>query len=378
MTADSSQSLPPPPFLQREATGQLEDIHACVERVVSSGRFLFGDELEAFESALSQDLGVRFASGCGSGTDAIHLALLALGIGPGSKVVTQSHSSPFTVNAIWSSGARPVLIDSSPDDFGMSLEALHAALTEGADAIVVVHLYGHPVRISEICELAARFDVPVVEDCAQSHGAREGDRCVGTIGRVGCFSFYPTKNLGALGDGGAVVTDDASIDERVRLFRNGGLTSPGIHAGRGITSRLNEVQAAVLRLRLGALSAANERRREHARAYRSGLCGVQLPGLREGCTWAPHQFVIRHDNRDELRAAAAAGGVPLQVHYPLPIHLQDGYRMDEYPRGSLPMAERLAAEVLSLPTHPLMTDDERAAVVAAVNDAAAVLSEGVV
>lgn len=370
MPADSSPHHLPP-FLRREAVRQLPAIQECVARVVRSGRFLFGDELVAFEARLAGDTGRAFAAGCGSGTDAIELALRAVGVAPGGRVITQSHSSPFTVNAIWACGARPVLVDSSEDDFGMDLDALRAALRAGAQAVVPVHLYGHPVRIRAVAALAREHGVPVVEDCAQAHGALDGGRPAGGFGEAAAFSFYPTKNLGALGDGGAVVTDDAAVDARVRLLRNGGLVAPGVHGGRGITSRMNEVQAAVLRLRLGELAAGNRRRREHAAAYLASLRGVRLPVQRAGCTWAPHQFVVRHGDRETVRAAAAARGVPLQVHYPLPIHLQDGFRMAEHPPGSLPVAERLAATVLSLPTHPDMTDIERTHVADVLNAAVA-------
>jgi aminotransferase EvaB len=374
MPATSSPTHELPPYLRREAERQLPEIHAAVDRVARSGRFLFGAELAAFERELAAAQGCRYAAGCATGTDALELALRALGIGSGQRVITQSHGSPFTALAIWAAGAEPVFVDSSADDFGMDLDALARALRAGAHAVMPVHLYGQPTRIAEIVAMATSHGVPVVEDCAQAQGAAVGARLVGTFGAVGCFSFYPTKNVGALGDGGAVVTDDPAVDARVRSLRNGGLAAPGVHRERGVTSRLSELQAAVLRLRLGELDAGNARRRGHATAYARGLAtsAVTLPVQRPGTTWAPHQFVVRHARREAVRAAAARLGVSLQVHYPLPVHLQQGFELAAYPRGSLPVAEQLAAEVISLPTHPDMTDDERSAVVAAVHAATAI------
>ncbi|MCA8952721.1 MAG: DegT/DnrJ/EryC1/StrS family aminotransferase [Planctomycetes bacterium] len=375
MLANSSTTPHLPPFLRREAERQLPQIQEAVARVVRSGRFLFGDELSAFEREMAAMHGggeLRCAA-CGSGTEAIELALRALGVGAGGRVVTQSHSSPFTALAIWAAGARPVFVDSSADDFGIDLGALERALADGADAVIAVHLYGQPVRIREVAALAARHGVPLIEDCAQAQGAASEGQLVGTFGIAGCFSFYPTKNVGALGDGGAVITRDGELDARLRRLRNGGLVAPGVHDGRGITSRLGELQAAVLRLRLAELDAGNARRREHARAYRADLdASCLVPAVeRAGSSWAPHQFVVRHRARDALLAGAERLGVPLQVHYPLPIHRQRGFELDAYPLGSLPVAERLAAEVVSLPTHPEMTDDERLTVITAVNTAAA-------
>lgn len=332
---------------------------------------MFGAELQAFESELARSFDLPFAVGVGSGTDALHLALRALGIGPGDEVITQSHSSPFTAIAIHQSGARPVYVESCEDDFGLDPSAVARALTPRTKAILPVHLYGHPVRIEAIRALADGVGLPVIEDCAQAQGATSGGRPVGTFGAIGCLSFYPTKNLAALGDGGAIVTRDRALAERVRQLGNGGLLAPGIHAEAGITSRLDELQAGVLRLRLAGLAADNDARRRHAEAYGRGLHGVTLPTQRAGCCWAPHQYVIRHPARDNLRTQLAEAGKPLLVHYPLPIHLQRGFEQPSCPAGSLPTAERLAAEVLSLPTHPELRDDERAELIQLVNAAVA-------
>jgi dTDP-4-amino-4,6-dideoxygalactose transaminase len=368
--SDTSPQPLPPPYLRREAERQLPEIEAAVRRVCASGCFLFGAELAGFEAELAAAQGRAHAVGVGSGTDALHLALRALGIGPGDEVITQTHSSPFTVTAIHMVGAQPVLVESSEDDFGMDPEAARRAITKQTRAILPVHLYGQPVRIAEIAELAKDAGLHLVEDCAQAQGACAGGRLVGTFGELACFSFYPTKNLGSLGDGGAVVTDSAALAQRVRSLRNGGLVAPGLHAERGVTSRLNEVQAAVLRLRLRELERGNDARRAHAEAWRRELRGVVTPTERAGTQWAPHYYVIRHPQRDAIRAAAARAGFALLVHYPLPIHLQQGFRSPRYPEGSFPVAERLAAEVLSLPTHPDLTAEERARIAAVATRAA--------
>ncbi len=367
MSKRESQPLPLPPYLKREAIRELPELQAAVERVVRSGRFLFGQELEQFEGALAASVGCSHGVGVGTGTDAIQVALRALDVGPGHEVITQSHSSPFTAIAIYEAGARPVYVESSEDDFGMDPDAMARAITGATKAILAVHLYGHPVRIEAILELANQAGVPVIEDCAQAQGATVAGHAVGSFGKIGCFSFYPTKNLGALGDSGAMVTDDANLAARARRLRNGGLSAHGVHAERGLTSRMDEIQAAILRNRLSRLDSANAARRDHATAYAHGLRGVRIPTVRAGCIPAPHQYVIRHPERDAMRHALAEQGLPLLVHYPLPIHLQRGFECEFTPLSSLPIAERLAAEVLSLPTHPEVTERERNGIITAIN-----------
>lgn len=367
MSNPESVNLLPPPYLRREAERMLPAMQAAVERVVRSGRFLFGPELERFERRFAKATSREHGIGVGTGTDAIQLALRALDVGCGDEVITQSHSSPFTAIAIHEVGATPVYVDSDERDFGIDVDAARAAVTTRTKAIVVVHMYGHPARVDEVLAFAQPLGIHVVEDCAQAQGATLFDRPVGSFGIFGCFSFYPTKNLGALGDSGGLVTDDAGLAARARRLRNGGLESHGVHAERGITSRMDEIQAAILTLRLEQLEAANDQRRAHAEAYTLGLTGVRLPELRRECRWAPHQFVIRDGDRDGLRAKLEARGVPTLVHYPLPIHLQRGFETPAAPTGSLPVAERMAAEVLSLPTHPDLLDAERDEIVRAVN-----------
>lgn len=373
MSSDSKSTHPGPPWLAREANAQFAHLQEAFERVVRSGRFLFGAELEGFEHELALSVTSAHAVGVGSGTDALELALRALDVGPGDEVITQAHSSPFTTIAIHAVGARPVYVDSSEDDFGMDPEELARSITTASRAVLPVHLYGQPVCIEEIVEVARRASLHVVEDCAQAQGATVSGKPVGRFGTLGCFSFYPTKNLGSLGDGGAVVTDDAQLARRVRSLRNGGLVAHGIHGERGVTSRLSELQAAFLRVRLRELEPANEARREHARAYARSLTDVHLPIERPGSRWAPHQYVVRHPRRDAIRVRLAERGIPLLVHYPRPVHLQGGFEDERFPAGSLPRAERLAAEVLSLPTHPFLFEEEREHIVESLGEVVATL-----
>jgi len=351
--------------LAREYRQLRAEIDGALDRVLESGHFVLDTEVEAFEEEFAGALGCASAVGVNSGTDALTIALDAVGVGAGGEVVTVSHSFVSTATAIVNNGASPVFVDIDPDTYCMDTARLEAAVTEDTAAIVPVHLYGHPVEMEPVVAVARAHDVPVVEDACQAHLARCGDRAVGTIGAVGCFSFYPTKNLGAYGDGGAIVTDDPDIAAHARAARNVG--RPGEHRDLvGMNSRLDELQAAILREKLPYVEEWNERRREIAARYTDALAdtGLVLPDERDDVTHAYHLYVVRTGNRRAFRDHLESGGVRTLVHYPVPIHRQSAYRA--FSNRPLPVTERVTDEIVSLPIHPWLHDEEVTAVIEAV------------
>ncbi|HEV2852098.1 MAG TPA: DegT/DnrJ/EryC1/StrS family aminotransferase [Thermoanaerobaculia bacterium] len=349
------------------------ELEAAAKRVLHSGWYILGPELEAFEQAFAAYHGVSHAVGVANGTDAIELALRALGIGPGDEVITVAHTAVATVCAVERTGATPVLVDIDEATCTLDSAAAAAAVTPRTKAIVPVHLYGHPADMEALTELAARHGLAVVEDCAQAHGARIEGRLAGTIGHLGAFSFYPTKNLGAYGDGGAVITGDAALAERVRRLRNYGQEDRYHHAERGQNSRLDEMQAALLRVKLAHLDGHNAIRRRLAGEYSWRLTGVTTPSCRAGVEPVFHLYVVRHPQRDPLMKALGARGIGTLIHYPVPVHLQKGYRDLGYAPGSLPVTERTADEILSLPLYVGLTPEAVASVSDAVNECARLL-----
>ncbi len=334
-----------------------DEIDAALRRVLDSGRYVLGAEVAAFETEFADYLGGGHAVGVGSGTEALHLALAALGVGPGDEVITVSHTSVATVAAIELAGAVPVLVDVEPGTFTIDPARVEAALSPQTKAVVAVHLYGHPAELDALSELCRRKTVKLVEDCAQSSGARWKGRRAGTFGDAAAFSFYPTKNLGALGDGGAVFFNDKSAAGKARQLREYGWTKERLSAIPGLNSRLDELQAAVLRVKLKSLDADNARRRALAAVYRGALKGFPgLPVERAGCEPVYHLFVVTHPERDALKAFLHARGVETLIHYPTPIHLQPAYRGRIPVRGPMTLTERAAREVLSLPMYPELSE----------------------
>lgn len=356
-----------PPFdLTRQYANLKGEIDAAIARVLESGHFILGEEVAAFEREFAAACGVAYAVGVGSGTEALHLALSACGIGPGDEVITVSHTAVATVAAVELVGARPVLVDIDPVRYTMDPARLEGAITSRTRAIVPVHLYGCPADLAPILEVAQRHDLVVVEDCAQAHGALYQGRPVGSWGHIAAFSFYPTKNLGAYGDGGAVVTNDATLAERARLLREYGWAERYVSHVKGLNSRLDELQAAVLRVKLRHLETWNERRRQIARLYTERLGDrdqtLVLPYEPKDVRHVYHLYVVRHSQRDALRAFLRERGIGTLVHYPMPVHLQPAYADLGYHAGSLPDSETIAREVLSLPLYPELRDDEVVAV----------------
>ncbi len=347
------------------------EIDAAIARVLNSGWYILGEEVETFEREFAAWLGITHAVGVANGTDAIELALRAAGIREGDKVATVSHTAVATVVAIRHCGALPVFVDVDPDYYTMSPYSLEAALDRVPDikAVVVVHLYGQMADMPAILESAKRHDLIVIEDCAQAHGAALDGRKAGTRGDFGCFSFYPTKNLGALGDGGAVVTDNAAAAERLSTLRQYGWDEMRSSQLEGVNSRLDELQAAVLRERLKHLDADNAARRRIAAAYRSGLqacSGIGLPPEREGCEHVYHQFVIRCKNRKTVAEGLAQSRIGCAVHYPQPVHRQPAYADARFTSVSLKHTEETVTGILSLPMYPELPLPDVDRVVAAI------------
>jgi dTDP-4-amino-4,6-dideoxygalactose transaminase len=349
--------------LARRWPAERDAVLAAVERIAAAGAYSLGEDLARFEEEFAAFCETGHCVGVANGTAAIELALRACGAGPGTEVVTVAHTFVATVEAIAATGATPVLVDIDPATRCMDPAALAAALGPATVAVVPVHLYGRPADMDAIAAACAPRGIAIVEDAAQAHGALLGDRRAGALGSAGCFSFYPTKNLGAMGDGGAVVTADAEVAAHVRSLRHHG-SSPGdanVHERQGGTERLDNLQAAVLRLRLAHLDADNDARRALAARYRERLAGLALalpPEDAPGMTSVHHLFVVESDHRDALRARLREQGIGAGVHYPTPVHLQPGWRHLGYGRGDLPACERAAARVLSLPLFPGMVLDE--------------------
>jgi dTDP-4-amino-4,6-dideoxygalactose transaminase len=342
------------------------DVRQAIGRVIDRGWFVLGPEVSAFEEEFAGAVGIAHAIGVGNGTDAIALTLRALSIGEGDEVITSPLSAAYSALAIIMAGARPVFADVDPLRATIDPERIAERVSSRTRAILPVHLYGQPADMAAIERVAARHGLAIVEDCCQAHLASSGGRSVGTFGVAGAFSFYPTKNLGALGDAGAVVTNDGALADRLRRLRNGGQSDRYHHLEPGINSRLDDLQAAVLRERLKWLPPWTARRRALAARYRARLEGAAaetLPERDPGHVY--HLFVVTSADRDALQAHLSANGVETLIHYPIPIPRQPalaGHRPDD-----CPVAARLCSAILSLPLHPALRDDEVDEIVAAVH-----------
>jgi dTDP-4-amino-4,6-dideoxygalactose transaminase len=349
------------PFLDlsRETTRFRPQIDEAIDRVLGSGRFILTAEDESFERAFAAYCETSEAVGVASGTDAITIALLAAGVRPGDEVITAANTCVPTIVGIERAGAVPVLADVEAISYTLDPEQVERRLTPRTKAILPVHLYGQTADVDALLELAEPRGLLVIEDCAQAHGARLRGRRAGSIGHAAAFSFYPTKNLGALGDGGAVVTSDGAIAERARLLRNYGERQRFEHVLRGLNSRLDALQAAVLGAKLPHLDDANARRRAHAALYDTELAGSGLatPVEADGREHVYHLYVVQADDRDGFRARLGAEGIGTAVHYPRPIHQQPAYTELDVP-GGFPVAERLTGRIASLPFSADHTDDE--------------------
>ena len=344
------------------------EIDDAIRRVRESAWYVLGPEVEAFEAQFAGWLGGRYGVGVASGTDAISLALTACGVGPGHEVITSPLTATFTALAIHRIGAKPVFADVEESTLTLSAASVAERITSSTRAVVPVHLYGNACDLAALQDVATSSRLAIVEDACQAHGARHEGARLGTFGAAGTFSFYPTKNLGALGDGGFVVTDDEEIAATVRRARNGGQSSRYVHEEAGINSRLDEIQAAVLRAKLPYLERWNRRRREIADRYDRAFEDTALRPItaRNRETSARHLYVARADDRDGLMERLGERGVGTLVHYPVPANLQPAFRHLEQGEGSCPVAEAAARNILSLPLSPDLTDDDADFVVDAV------------
>jgi dTDP-4-amino-4,6-dideoxygalactose transaminase len=356
-------------------TARQADIDAAIARVLDSGRYILGEEVASFEREFARYIGRKYCLGVASGTDALIGAVRALDPAAHDYVITASHTSVATVAAIELAGARPLLIDIGASSYALDPQELARVLERPPGriaAIILVHLYGHPADSAAILALARRHGVPVIEDCAQSHGAQLGSQRLGSLGELAAFSFYPTKNLAAIGDGGAILLDDPDRYERLKAYRQYGWKTRQVSDFPGVCSRLDELQAAILRVRLLRLDEDNTRRRQIGARYRQGLAGLSLgaPPIEPDALPVFHQYVVRTPQRDALRLALERRGVNSAIHYPVPVHLQPAYRgrLAIGPSG-LVRSERAALEVLSLPMYPQLSDTQVERVITAVRAA---------
>lgn len=363
-----------------------QEVSAAVDRVLESGHFVLGPELAAFEAEFAEYCGAQYAVGVNSGTSALHLALLAAGVGPGDEVITVPFTFVATAAAIGYTGARPVFVDIAADSFTMDASQVEAAITPQTKAILPVHLYGQATDLDPLRELAGRYGLVLIEDAAQAHRAEYKGQRVGSLGDMGCFSFYPGKNLGAYGEGGMVVTNNPEYARTVRVLRDWGQEQKYHHTLKGYNYRLEELQAAILRVKLRRLDAWTDARRSHAAQYDRLLAdafganghGVVAPREMAYARHVYHVYAIRTGEREAVQAALRERGIQTGIHYPIPVHLQPAYADLGYKPGDFPRAEQAAAEVLSLPMFPELTPAQVEAVVEAVKEVSGALPRPVI
>lgn len=345
------------------------EFEAKALEVLRSGWYVLGNEVSSFEAEFADYLGAKYCVGLASGLDALWIAFRILGIGKGDEVIVQGNTYIASVMGITINGATPVFVE--PDSyFNIDADKIEEKITDRTKAVLVVHLYGQASNMAPVAALCKKYNLRLVEDCAQSHGAKFGDRMTGTFGDIGCFSFYPSKNLGAFGDGGAIVTNDEKLADDVRVFRNYGSEKRYYNRVVGTNSRLDEMQAGLLRVRLSHMSELEEEKRRISMKYLRELdCArFTLPCIREGATHIWHQFVIRTQRRQELIDYLNEKGIGTIIHYPIPPHLSEAYAYLCIPRGSLPVTEEYADTVLSIPLYNGMTDAEQDYVIDAMNN----------
>ena len=344
----------------------------AITGVMERSYFILGENVREFEREFAEYCGTKHAVGVANGTDAIHLACKVLGIGPGDEVLTSTHTATFTALGISMTGATPTFADIEPDTGNIDPAKIEAAITKRTKAIMPVHLYGQMADMDLIMRIGRKHNIPVIEDAAQAHGATYKGKRAGSIGLLSAFSFYPTKNLGAYGDGGAITTDDDALAQALRELRNGGQRERYNHVRVGVCSRLDELQAAILRVKLPHLDAWDEARRENAYRYDRMLAAANIPvrtiAQRDDGQSAMHLYIIRveADKRDDLIAHLKASGVDAMIHYPIPVHLQEAYAHLKLKKGAFPEAERMASEIITLPMYPELSMDQARTVVEAI------------
>lgn len=335
------------------------EMMTAIEAVLHQGNYILGQQVEEFEKEFSEYINVKHTIGVNSGTDALFIAINALGIGLGDEVITVAHTFISTVDAITRNNATPILVDIDKDTFCMDAGKIESLITPRTKAILPVHLYGHPVDMEPILDLAHKYGLYVIEDASQAHGGLYKNKKIGGIGHLGCFSFYPVKNLGAYGDAGAVVTNDDSLEKKVRMIRNYGRSGRYEHDFVGINSRLDELQAAILRVKLHHLDSWIEKRRDIAKEYSNELEGLPiiLPAEKDYAKHAYHLYVIRSEEREKIVKGLEKENIPALIHYPVPVHKQKAYSQ-MLSSLSLPETELACSQILSLPMHPFLKSDD--------------------
>ena len=348
--------------LKRQYEDIKSEIAKPVEDVKLTGAFIMGKDVGLFEEEFAGYCGVKYGIGVNSGTDALFLACLACGIGQGDEVIVMPYTYIATTLAISMTGASPVFVDIEEKTYNIDISKIEKAITKKTKAILPVHLYGHPADMDPIMKIAKKHNLKVIEDCAQAHGALYKNKKVGSLGDIGCFSFYPTKNLGAFGDGGAVVTDSEEIKKKVLLLRDYGRKDRYEHILKGYNSRLDTLQAAILRVKLKHLDRWDERRRENAALYtklfKEKKTDIILPYEANYAKHVYHLYAVRVKDRKKVMEGLAAKEVRTLIHYPIPIHLQEAYKDLEYKKGDFPVSERCCEGILSLPMYPELKSDE--------------------
>ena len=332
-----------------------EEIRVAIEKVLTTTKFILGEEVRKFEEEFANFLQAKYCVGVNSGTDALYLALRACGIKKGDEVITVSHTFIGTVEPIGLVGATPVFVDVNPQTYNIYVNKIEPVITKNTRAIIVVHLYGQPADMGPIVATAKKYNLKVIEDCAQAHGAEYKDRKVGTFGDAGCFSFFPAKNLGAYGDGGAVVTNNEDIAIKVKMSRNHGRLKKYEHEFEGINSRLDDLQAAILRVKLKHLKKWTEKRIQKAKIYDELLknCNeIKTPEVLPYVKHVYHLYVIRVKNRDKIQQKLKEEGIATGIHYPIPLHLQPAYKYLGHKENDFPITEKVSKEILSLPIYP--------------------------
>ena len=346
-----------------------EEYNNAVINVLESGWYILGENVEKFESNFSQFIGSKYCVGVNSGLDALILAVRALNIGYGDEVIVPANTYIATVLGITENRATPVFVE--PDEYyNLDADKIEEKITNKTKAIMVVHLYGQAANMKKIQDIAAKYNLYLLEDCAQSHGAKFEGKTTGTFGDIGCFSFYPTKNLGAFGDGGAIVTNNEKIADKIRMLRNYGSRRKYYNEIEGVNSRLDEMQAALLNVKLSHYIELRSEREKIAQKYLNEIKNpkIILPKIRKGAEHVWHLFVVQTENRDKLQNYLNENGIGTQIHYPIPPHLSEAYKYLGYKKGDFPITEKQANSVLSLPIYDGITNEEAEYVIKAIND----------
>lgn len=336
------------------------EIDNAIQSVLNSGYFIFGENVKKFEFEFSNYCGLKYGIGVGSGTEALHLALVACGVSSSDEVITVANTAIPTISAISFAGATPVFIDIDENSFNINEDLIEEKITNRTRVILPVHLYGNPCEMDKILDIAHKYNLKVIEDCAQSHGAKYKGKTVGSFGNIGCFSFYPSKNLGAYGDGGIIVTDSKELNYKLRLLRDYGQIKRCYSVIKGFNSRLDEIQASILRFKLKKLNSWNEIRINIAKKYTQNFMDLPMiyPKVKPEGMHVFHLYVIRVKNRKKFINYLSKNGINTLIHYPIPIHLQPAYKELKIKEGSLPITEKVSKEIVSIPLYPELEDVE--------------------